>query len=130
MLSWDIARSVNHSCRSSTLSTGYGFEIALHDIAPGEEITDDYGQFNLSYAMPCTCGHPDCRHSIRPSDFNSLVPQWDEKLNAALAHINAVEQPLWPYLDADTLTAVQADITAGHFPSVQTLHFSPALQMP
>ena len=122
LLSWDIARYVNHSCQSNALSTGYGFEVATRDIEPGEEITDDYGQFNLPYDMPCSCGHPNCRGSVRPSAFNTLVQQWDTQLNAALARLNNEDQPLWRYLDEETQTAVTDDITSGTFRSVQTLH--------
>ena len=122
LLSWDIARYVNHSCQSNALSTSYGFEVATRDIEPGEEITDDYGQFNLPYDMPCSCGHPNCRGSVRPSAFNTLVQQWDTQLNAALARLNNEDQPLWRYLDQETQTAVTDDITSGTFRSVQTLH--------
>ena len=122
LLSWDIARYVNHSCQSKALSTSYGFEVATRDIEPGEEITDDYGQFNLPYDMPCSCGHPNCRGSVRPSAFNTLVQQWDTQLNAALARLNNEDQPLWRYLDEETQTAVTDDITSGTFRSVQTLH--------
>lgn len=121
LLSWDIARYVNHSCQSSTLSTGYGFEVALRDILPGEEITDDYGQFNLPYEMPCTCGQPNCRGSVRPSDFTSLIPYWDTQLNAALTRLSSLEQPLWRYMDEETQTAVTIALTTGNFRSVQAL---------
>ncbi|MBK7897454.1 MAG: SET domain-containing protein [Candidatus Promineifilaceae bacterium] len=128
LLSWDIARYVNHSCHSNALSTGYGFEIAVRDILPGEEITDDYGQFNLPYDMPCACGHPNCRGSVRPSDFTALVHQWDANLNAALANLISREQPLWRFLDEATQTAVTQDLATGQFRSVQTLH-NPAPQL-
>ena len=125
LLSWDIARYVNHSCQSNALSTGYGFEIAVRDIQPGEEITDDYGQFNLPYDMPCACGHAACRGSIRPSDFTALVHQWDAQLSAALCQLNNLEQPLWRYLDEETQTAVTQDLALGNFRSVQALHNTP-----
>lgn len=122
LLSWDIARYVNHSCQSNALSTGYGFEVAIRNIQPGEEITDDYGQFNLPYDMPCSCGHPNCRGSVRPSDFAALVQQWDAHLNAALAELSHEDQPLWRFVDDETKTAVSADIANGAFRSVQALH--------
>lgn len=121
LLSWDIARYVNHSCQSNSLSTGYGFEIAVRDIQPGEEITDDYGLFNLPYDMPCSCGHPDCRGSIRPSDFEKLIERWDSQLQAALALLIPREQPLWRYLDEATQTAVYTDMATGIFRSVEAL---------
>lgn len=121
LLSWDIARYVNHGCQSNALSTGYGFEIAVRDIQPGEEITDDYGLFNLPYDMPCACGHPKCRGSVRPSDFTTLIQQWDTQLSAALAKLNSLEQPLWRYLDEETQTAVTTDLDSGDYRSVQAL---------
>ena len=36
ILSWDLAKYMNHSCDPNTISTGYGFEIALRDIQPGD----------------------------------------------------------------------------------------------
>lgn len=127
VLSWDIARYVNHSCHSNALSSAYGFEIAVRDIAAGEEINDDYGMFNLPYDMPCSCGHPHCRGSVRPSDFAALVTQWDARLHDALMQLTAVDQPLWRYLDEATQTAVQTDIATRHLPSVATLHHTPTL---
>jgi hypothetical protein len=124
LLSWDIARYVNHSCDSNTLSTGYGFEIALRDIQPNEEITDDYGQFNLPYEMPCACGQPNCRGSIRPSDFTALVQQWDARLSEALVTLSEQDQPLWQFLDDETKAAVSVDMAAGNYRSVQTLNYT------
>lgn len=124
LLSWDIARYVNHSCQSNSLSAGYGFEITVRHIQPGEEITDDYGLFNLPYDMPCACGHPECRHSIRPSDFDHLIQQWDTQLQAALTQLVPLEQPLWRYLDEAIQTAVYADMATGQYRSVLALHHS------
>jgi hypothetical protein len=50
VMCWDIAKYVNHCCHYNTLSTGYGFEIAVRDIYTDEELTDDYGLFNLQEA--------------------------------------------------------------------------------
>lgn len=110
VLSWDIARFVNHSCRPNTLSTGYGFEIAVRDIAAGEQLTDDYGLFNLPYTMPCLCGETDCRGAVDPAAFADLTPVWDAAVTGALADFAAVPQPLLPFLDAALFTAVTADL--------------------
>lgn len=48
VLCWDYGRYVNHSFKSNCLSTAYDFEIAIRDIRPGEELTDDYGYLNVS----------------------------------------------------------------------------------
>ena len=47
VLCWDIARFVNHSCDPTCLAPGYDFEIAVRDVAAGEQLTDDYGSLNL-----------------------------------------------------------------------------------
>src|SRR5690606_207308 len=51
IISCDFAKYVNHCCNCNTISTGYGFEIAIRDIKPGEQITDEYGIFNLDSEM-------------------------------------------------------------------------------
>lgn len=102
ILSWDLAKYVNHSCEPNTLSAGYGFEIALRDIAEGEEITDDYGMFNLEWTIDCHCGSPRCRHEIRGSDLDRYAERWDAWIKDALAHVRDVMQPLWDVMIAPT----------------------------
>ena len=40
ILCWDLAKYVNHSCEANLLSTPFEFEIAVRDIAAGEQITE------------------------------------------------------------------------------------------
>ena len=47
VLCWDNGRYVNHSFNSNCLTTAYDFEIAIRDIHPGEQLTDDYGYLNI-----------------------------------------------------------------------------------
>lgn len=101
IISWDFAKYVNHSCNQNTISTGYGFEIAIRDIQKGEQITDEYGIFNLDYEMPCECGSANCRKAIKPSDFDNLYPQWDIKIKDALGKLKSVKQPLYNLVDSD-----------------------------
>lgn len=58
IVSWDHGKYVNHRCECNTMSTGYGFEIALRDIAPGEEMTDEYDLFNIAEPLRVSCGCP------------------------------------------------------------------------
>jgi len=102
IVSWDFAKYVNHCCNCNTISTGYGFEVAIRDIQPGEQITDEYGIFNLEYEMTLLCGKPGCRKVIRPSDFDDYYQDWDAKIKAALPQLFQVEQPLLPLLDEAT----------------------------
>ena len=69
LMSWDIARYVNHCCHYNTLTTGNSFEIAVRDIAAGEEITDDYGVFNLEEPLLLACHNLDCRKYAYPDEL-------------------------------------------------------------
>jgi hypothetical protein len=122
VVSWDHAKYVNHRCECNTMSTGYGFEIALRDIEIGEEITDEYGLFNLLEPMQVDCGCRQCRKVVRPGDITRLSAGWDRKVVEALADLSAVEQPLWHLVDRRTQRAVEGYL-AGRQPyrSVATL---------
>ena len=100
VISWDLAKYVNHCCQSNTLSAAYNFDIAVHDIQAGEEITCDYGMLNIEEAMPVICNKKGCRKMVLPYDFEypELVAKWDEKVKSALAEFRAVEQPILKYL--------------------------------
>lgn len=98
ILSWDIAKFVNHSCEPNSISTGFGFEIAIKDILPGEEITDEYGLFNLSKEMNCCCSAPGCRGKVTPCDWSDLAVRWDALAMAGLRKSHKVSQPLLQYM--------------------------------
>ncbi|MCB0636943.1 MAG: SET domain-containing protein [Lewinella sp.] len=108
VISWDHAKYVNHCCHCNTMSTGYGFEIAIRDILPGEEITDEYGMFNLDYAMDLQCTKPGCRGKVSAQDLDQYSFAWDEKVKTALQSWGEVSQPLACLLDESTLAALQA----------------------
>ena len=99
VLCWDHARFVNHSCDSNCLSAGYDFEIAVRDIAVGDELTDDYGSLNLECDFECRCGSPRCRSLIRPGDLLAFGGEWDRLVAEPFALIPSVPQPLWPFLE-------------------------------
>jgi hypothetical protein len=94
IISWDIAKYMNHSCHANSMSSGWGFEIALRDISAGEEITDEYGLFNMEYAFPLSCNEPGCRGMLYPDDVLVYGELWDEQLRLALDDFLTVEQPL------------------------------------
>ena len=102
IISWDIAKYVNHSCECNTMSTGYGFEIAIRDILPGEEMTDEYGLLNLSQPMECGCGKALCRKMISPNDLDRYGSVWDEQLRGVLPLVPTVIQPLMQHVDRAT----------------------------
>jgi hypothetical protein len=95
VLCWDHARFVNHACEAACLSPGYGFEIAVRDVAAGEELTDDYGTLNIDVAFSCRCGSPRCRKVIRPDDLLAYGDRWDALIADSFFRLSSVEQPLW-----------------------------------
>jgi len=96
VLCWDLGRYVNHSCHANCLCAGYDFEVAVRDIAPGEELYDDYGALNLIEDFECRCGFEGCRQIIRPDDLLRYAEVWDGQVAAAFPLIPSVPQPMWP----------------------------------
>jgi hypothetical protein len=107
IVSWDHAKYVNHCCQCNTMSTAYGFEIAIRDIEAGEQITDEYGMFNLPEPMKLRCSGSPCRGQVQATDLDQLCQVWDGQVKAALEVVELVEQPLWPLIDLVTATAVE-----------------------
>lgn len=102
IISWDFAKYVNHCCNCNTISTGYGFEIAIRDIKAGEQITDEYGIFNLDQEMTLVCGEQNCRKIIKPVDFDIYYQDWDAKIKNSIGKLFEVEQPLMPFVEEQT----------------------------
>ncbi|MAX23940.1 MAG: SET domain-containing protein-lysine N-methyltransferase [Phycisphaeraceae bacterium] len=131
IFSWDNARFVNHSCNPNTISTGYGFEIALRDIMPGEQITDDYGLFNITWNLQCNCGDPKCRKLVTANDPALMCMHWDHAVMQALASFTSVEQPLLQYLDRKTHRALMLYLNTGKgYRSVRSLQYTPGATQP
>ncbi len=129
ILSWDIAKYVNHSCRANTMSTGWGFEIALRDIEAGEEITDEYGLFNMDYDFPLGCNEEGCRGMLLTNDIDTYAGKWDEQIKTALKNFSLAEQPLLEFLDRRSLNGVMRYINTGKgYKSVKTLKIRPQVQ--
>ena len=97
VLCWDNARFVNHSFRSNCLSTAYDFEIAIRDILPGEELTDDYGYLNISKPFKALEEGTE-RKVVYPDDLVKFAKKWDAQLLLAFKEIVHVEQLLKPLL--------------------------------
>ncbi|GAA0874198.1 hypothetical protein GCM10009118_06060 [Wandonia haliotis] len=102
IISWDFAKYVNHCCNCNTISTGYGFEIAIRDIQKGEQITDEYGIFNLTYPMEVSCGSANCRKVIKPDDFDTYYKEWDNKIRKSIVRLFEVEQPLMSFVEKES----------------------------
>ena len=101
ILCWDNARFVNHSFNSNCLTTAYEFEIAIRDIQPGEELTDDYGYLNIEEPFDAVPEEGTDRKTVYPDDLLRNYYLWYEKLLDAFPHLNAVAQPLYEILPAE-----------------------------
>jgi hypothetical protein len=109
VLCWDHARFVNHSCEPNCISPGLELDLAVRDIAPGEQLTNHYGALNLDHRFHCECGAPSCQGEIRGLDVHDRVPSWDALLWSAARDVERVEQPLWDILqDADSQALIAA----------------------
>ena len=124
IVSWDFAKYVNHCCNCNSISTGYGFEIAIRDILPGEQITDEYGVFNLKEEMVLVCGEKNCRKVVKPNDFDDYYKEWDVKIKKSIAKLFEVEQPLIPFIEPETRSELDAFFThPENYKSVYSLRF-------
>ena len=112
VLCWDHARFVNHSYNSNCISTAYNFELAVRDIYPGEEITNDYGYLNLSEPFYALAEEGSDRVCVLPDDILRYHREWDSKLFNAFKHFNLVAQPLAGLIDPKYLGKVRA-VAAG-----------------
>jgi hypothetical protein len=110
VLCWDHARFFNHSCNANCMSVGYEFELAVRDIAVGEELTDDYGTLNLAEPFTCLCGAPQCRRQLLPDDPARYAADWNDLARKAFFLIPTVSQPLWDVVEErEVIEAALAD---------------------
>lgn len=107
VLCWDHARFVNHSCEASCLGGGYDFEIAVRDLQPGDELTDDYGTLNLLEDFNCACTSDQCRKVIKPDDVLMRAPVWDAMVEPLFRKLRQIPQPLWPFLSQAQIDEVE-----------------------
>lgn len=96
VLAWDFCRFMNHSCVPTCVSADLDFEVAVTDIQPGEQLTNDYASLNLERTFECQCGHAECRGLVAPDDFDGLCDEWDRRIASALSIASRVAQPLLP----------------------------------
>jgi hypothetical protein len=93
VLCWDNGRFVNHSFKSNCISTAYDFEIAVRDIQPGEELTDDYGYLNVSEPFR-GIDEGTKRKTVYPDDLLNHYETWDKQLLKNFPKILKIDQPL------------------------------------
>jgi len=110
-LCWDHARFINHSFRPNCIATAYEFELAVRDIAAGEELVNDYGFLNIVEPFrPRDEGTR--RKVVYPDDLRRCHRQWDRLLATAFKALPAVEQPLQSIFSAAHWRRVQ-DVASG-----------------
>jgi hypothetical protein len=106
VLCWDHGRFVNHSFRSNCMTTAYDFEIALRDIHPGEQLTDDYGYLNVETPFRGVDEGTE-RKVVYPDDLLNYHRVWDEKLQQVFGRIPNLYQPLLPFIGESLWKKVQ-----------------------
>jgi len=124
VLSWDHAKYVNHCCQCNTMSTGYGFEIAVRDIEAEEEMTDEYGMFNFNNTLELKCDKSPCRDVVTGRDVDKYYTKWDEVVKDALVKFNNVEQPLEKFIKPETVRSLNEYLQSGNnYQSVLNLKY-------
>lgn len=98
---WDLGRYVNHSFHANCMATAYDFEIAIRDILPGEQLTNDYGTLNIGASFDCIPEKGTDRKKVKPDDLLYFYKDWDQLVLEALKHFNDVEQPLINLINPD-----------------------------
>jgi uncharacterized protein len=121
ILCWDNARFVNHSSKSNCLTTAYEFEIAIRDIFPGEELTDDYGYLNIEEPFEVLPEEGTDRTVVYPDDLLRYYKVWDEQLLGAFPQLINVSQPLFHILNPALQEKVQR-VATGQEPFDSILH--------
>ena len=101
VLCWDNGKFVNHSFKPSCFSTPYDFEIAIRDIHPGEELTDDYGYLNVEKPFEVIDEDTD-RKIVYPDDILNFHQEWDALIRENAPKVLEVEQPLSELIAPET----------------------------
>ncbi|WP_373075322.1 SET domain-containing protein [Zeaxanthinibacter enoshimensis] len=107
ILCWDNGRFVNHSFNSNCLTTAYDFEVAIRDIHPGEQLTDDYGYLNIQAPFR-GIDEGTRRKTVYPDDLPRYYKSWDKKIGAVFYRIPDLDQPLKPLLKTKVLKQIEA----------------------
>lgn len=89
----DNGKYINHSFNPSCFSTAYDFEIAVRDIHPGDELTDDYGYLNVEKPFK-VIDENTARKTVYPDDLLNFYKEWDALIKENAPRVLQVEQPL------------------------------------
>lgn len=111
ILCWDNGRYVNHSFNSNCLTTAYDFELAIRDIQPGEQLTDDYGYLNIPEPFKAA-DEGTRRKVVYPDDLLKYYKVWDKKLLRVFDRIPKLDQPLLSLITTDVWEEI-IDVSTG-----------------
>jgi hypothetical protein len=111
LLCWDGAKYFNHSCEPNCLSLSPAIEIAVRDIAAGEQLTNDYAYFGLEpwERFDCRCGARACAGTLNLMPDAASARQHQRLIDCARRRASRVEQPLAPLLGPELRRLVEAD---------------------
>ena len=101
VLCWDNGKFVNHSFKPSCFSTPYDFEIAIRDIYPGEELTDDYGYLNVEKPFDAI-DEGTIRKTVYPDDILTFHKEWDAIIKENAPKVLEVNQSLADLIPRNT----------------------------
>lgn len=90
----DDARFMNHSCDANCHPVGPWTEMAIRDICPGEQLTNDYRMFIYDETFACSCGRTDCAGEIKAHSSAQILKSWKRRVEPLLGLISTVPQPL------------------------------------
>jgi len=126
VLCWDLGRYVNHSFHANCMGTAYEFEIAIRDINPGEQLTDDYGTLNIDEPFECILEEGTDRKKVFPNDLLYYHEEWDRKVIESFKHLYEVKQPLFNLIREDYLEKVKITCkTHILMDSIKTIYYNP-----
>ncbi|MCB9671068.1 MAG: SET domain-containing protein [Alphaproteobacteria bacterium] len=91
LMPWDHGRYVNHACKPNCAGLQAGIDLAVRDIQPGEQLTNDYSVLGTFEQFPCACGSPNCRKTVEPRAVDAELLGAFEAARALMA---TVPQPL------------------------------------
>lgn len=108
------------------MSTAYEFEVAIRDINPGEQLTDDYGTLNIDEPFECILEEGTDRKKVFPNDLLYYHEEWDRKVIESFKHLYEVKQPLFDLIRKDYMEKVKiACNTHNLLDSIKTIYYNP-----
>ena len=124
ILCWDHCRYMNHSFHPNCISTVYEVELAVRDIHPGDQLTNDYGFLNISEPFR-PVAEASRRKVVYPDDLLRYATQWDKLIAGAFSKLLRVEQPLKHLINSQTWERLESNASGQTpIPSIRELYCS------